>query len=76
LSLAFKEIWITVKEILSQMRRTFSMRTNNVAWTSIDTKELSIGFESLAKIEEKRSASLDADHGVRFAHLHGFGCLL
>ena len=52
------------------------MRTNNVSWTSIGTKELPITFESLAKIEEKRSASLDTDHGVGFVHLHSFSCLL
>ena len=54
----------------------FCVRTNNVSWTSIGTKELSISFESHAKIEEKRSASFDADHGVGFAHLQGFSCLL
>ena len=31
----------------------FCVRTNNVSWTSIGTKELSISFESHAKIEEK-----------------------
>jgi hypothetical protein len=75
LSLAIKEVWMIVVETLSQMK-TFCMRTNNVSWTSVGTKELSITFEGLAKIEEKRSAPLDANHGVGFAHLHGFSCPL
>lgn len=52
------------------------MHTNYVPRTSVNTKELSITFESLGQIEEERSASLNADHRVGFAHLHGLSCLL
>lgn len=59
----------------SRQKKVFFVLTDYVSWTSINAKELSIPLESLAEIEEKGGASLDANHGVGFAHLHSFSCL-